>query len=197
MPPEKRRELVSSLERGTRRLTQLIDNLLESVRIESGQLSIRRQSVALADVVADAAAMVASLLAQRRQTLAVALPEDLPLLTGDRPRLMQVFVNLIANANKFAPEGSVVRIAAEARPGEILTWVEDEGPGPAAGDDAALFARFRRGGGGDEPEPAGLGLGLWLVKSIIERHSGHVAFERTADGRTRFTLTLPVETPPA
>jgi signal transduction histidine kinase/HAMP domain-containing protein len=192
MPPERRRELVTSLERGTRRLTQLIDNLLESVRIESGQLSIRRQSVALADVVADAAAMVTSLLAQRRQTLTVSVPDDLPLLTGDRPRLTQVFVNLLANANKFAPEESVVRIGAEARPGRLLAWVEDEGPGPAAGDDAALFARFRRGGGA-EPEPAGLGLGLWLVKSIVERHSGSVAFERTADGRTRFALTLPLE----
>ena len=194
MPPERRRELLTSLERGTRRLTQLIDNLLESVRIESGQLSIRRQSVALADVVADAAAMVTSLLAQRRQTLTVSVPDDLPLLTGDRPRLTQVFVNLLANANKFAPEESVVRIGAEARPGRLLAWVEDEGPGPAAGDDAALFARFRRGGGA-EPEPAGLGLGLWLVKSIVERHSGSVAFERTADGRTRFALTLPLEKP--
>ena len=195
MPPEKRRELVTSLERGTRRLTQLIDNLLESVRIESGQLAIRRQTVAIADVVSDAAAMVASLLAQRRQTLAVAVPEELPLLTGDRTRLTQVFVNLLANANKFAPEDSVVRIGAEAQPGKLIAWVEDEGPGPAGRDDAALFARFQRGGGA-EPEPAGLGLGLWLVKSIIERHAGSVAFERTAAGRTRFTLTLPVETPP-
>ncbi len=195
MPPEKRRELVTSLERGTRRLTQLIDNLLESVRIESGQLAIRRQTVAIADVVSDAAAMVASLLAQRRQTLAVAVPEELPLLAGDRTRLTQVFVNLLANANKFAPEDSVVRIGAEAQPGKLIAWVEDEGPGPAGRDDAALFARFQRGGGA-EPEPAGLGLGLWLVKSIIERHAGSVAFERTAAGRTRFTLTLPVESPP-
>jgi signal transduction histidine kinase len=103
-----------------------------------------------------------------------------------------VFVNLLANANKFAPEDSTVRIGAEARPGQVLAWVEDEGPGPAASDGEALFARFRRGGGA-EPEAAGLGLGLWLVKSIIYRHSGGVAFERTAAGRTRFTLTLPAE----
>ena len=192
MPAAQQKELVTSLERGTLRLTQLIDNLLESVRIESGQLGIRHQSVALAEVVEDALALVRPLLAQRRQTLALALPDDLPLLAGDKPRLTQVFVNLLANANKFAPEGSTVRIGAEARPGQVLAWVEDEGPGPAASDDEALFARFRRGGGA-EPEAAGLGLGLWLVKSIIDRHSGSVAFERTAAGRTRFTLTLPAE----
>jgi signal transduction histidine kinase/HAMP domain-containing protein len=191
MPREQLRELITSLERSTLRLTQLIDNLLESVRIESGQLAIRQQSVALAEVVDDARALVGSLLAQRRQTLAVSLPEELPAVSGDKTRLTQVFVNLLANANKFAPEDSVVRIGAEAHAGEVHAWVEDEGAGPAALDDTQLFARFRRGG--SEPEPAGLGLGLWLVKSIIDRHGGRVAFERTAAGCTRFSFTLPAE----
>jgi len=191
MPRAQQRELVSSLERGTLRLTQLIDNLLESVRIESGQLAIRSQQVALGEVIDDARSLVGSLLAQRRQTLEVSLPEDLPLVSGDKTRLAQVFVNLLANANKFAPEDSVVRIGAEASEREVRAWVEDEGAGPAAADDEQLFARFRRGGG--EPEPAGLGLGLWLVKSIVERHGGRVSFERTAAQRTRFSLSLPVE----
>jgi signal transduction histidine kinase len=191
MSREQQKELVTSLERGTLRLTQLIDNLLESVRIESGQLAIREQSVALPEVVDEARSLVGSLLAQRRQTLDVRLPEDLPLVSGDKTRLTQVFVNLLANANKFAPEDSVVRIGAENRPGEVRAWVEDEGAGPASANGEELFARFRRGGG--EPEPAGLGLGLWLVKSIIGRHGGSVAFERTAAGRTRFSFTLPAE----
>jgi signal transduction histidine kinase/HAMP domain-containing protein len=194
LPASQLRELVTSLERGTLRLTQLIDNLLESVRIESGQLAIRVQSVALAEVVADARSLIEPLLAQRRQTLEVSLPEDLPLIAGDKPRLTQVFVNLLANANKFAPEGSVIRAGAEAHAGQLLAWVEDEGPGPAATDSNALFARFRRGAGSEaEPEPAGLGLGLSIVKSIIDRHRGTVSAERTAAGRTRFTLTLPAE----
>jgi signal transduction histidine kinase/HAMP domain-containing protein len=191
MPREQVRELITSLERGTLRLTQLIDNLLESVRIESGQLAIRQQSVALAEVVDDARALVGSLLAQRGQTLEVRLPEELPAVSGDKTRLTQVFVNLLANANKFAPADSVVHIGAEAQAGHVHAWVEDEGAGPAGASDAQLFARFRRGG--TEPEPAGLGLGLWLVKSIIDRHGGRVAFERTAAGRTRFSFTLPAE----
>jgi len=197
MGAAQQRELVTSLERGTLRLTQLIDNLLESVRIESGQLAIREQSVSLGEVVEDARALVGALLTQRRQRLEIALPADLPALTGDKTRLTQVFVNLLANANKFAPEESVVRIGASepqpgASPAMVRAWVEDEGPGPADGESSELFARFRRGAGA-EPEPAGLGLGLWLVKSIVERHGGSVAFERTAAGRTRFSVTLPVE----
>jgi len=193
LPREQQRELVTSLERGTLRLTQLIDNLLESVRIESGQLAIRHQSVALAEAIEDAHALVGALLTQRAQTLEVELPEELPTVSGDKTRLTQVFVNLLANANKFAPAGSVVRIGAAASGGEVRSWVEDEGAGPAGADGSELFGRFRRGGG--EPEAAGLGLGLWLVKSIIERHGGRVAFERTAAARTRFTLTLPAEEP--
>lgn len=190
LQPEQQHELVRSLERGTLRLTRLIDNLLESVRIESGQLSIRHQSVDLHEVAEDAQALVGSLLSLRRQTLEVMLPEDLPLITGDKPRLTQVFVNLLANANKFAPEGSAVRIGAEAHGTRVECWVEDEGPGPAAAETDAIFARFQRGSE-EEPEPGGLGLGLWIVKSIVDRHSGTITLVRTEQGRTRFTISLP------
>ncbi|HZO21428.1 MAG TPA: ATP-binding protein, partial [Steroidobacteraceae bacterium] len=190
--PEQQRDLVRSLERGTLRLTRLIDNLLESVRIESGQLGIRRQSVELAEVVEDAQALVDSLLALRRQTLEVSLPTELPLVSGDKPRLTQVFVNLLANANKFAPEDTVVRIGAEAQTGRVLAWVEDEGPGPAPAEGEAIFARFQRGSE-EEPEPGGLGLGLWIVKSIIDRHDGTISMIRTDQGRTRFVISLPAE----
>jgi signal transduction histidine kinase len=192
MPPAQRRELTESLQRGTLRLTRLIDNLLESVRIESGQLAIRRQSVDFAEIIEDARTLIGSLLALRHQRLEVDLAAELPLIEGDRHRLTQVFVNLLANANKFAPEGSTVRIGCEADEGRLVVWVEDEGPGPASPGGEGLFAPFQRGAD-HEPEPGGLGLGLWIVRSIVERHGGTIGMQRTATGRTRFTMTLPVE----
>jgi signal transduction histidine kinase len=192
MTPEQRTELVLSLERGTLRLTRLIDNLLESVRIESGQLSIRRQSVELAEVVEDARALIGSLLVLRQQTLELDLPDDLPLLSADKTRLTQVFVNLLANANKFAPEGSVVRVGAEATATTVTAWVEDEGAGVLESEGRVIFDPFRRGADA-EPEPGGLGLGLWIVKSIIDRHGGTISVTRTPAGRTRFNIVLPVE----
>jgi signal transduction histidine kinase len=189
-PPGKLEELVLSLERGALRLTRLIDNLLESVRIESGQLDVRRQSIVLGDVIDDARALVESLLRQRRQALEVEVPEDLE-LQGDATRLTQVFVNLVANASKFAPEGTAVRVGARRDGHRIDVWVEDAGPGlPEGGDD--IFERFKRGGA-QEPEPGGLGLGLWISRSIIERHGGSIRAERTASGHTRFTFTLPTD----
>jgi signal transduction histidine kinase len=193
-PPEKLEELVLSLERGTLRLTRLIDNLLESVRIESGQLDVRRQSVELGDVVDDARALVEALLLQRRQSLEVNLPESLS-LQGDGTRLTQVFVNLIANASKFAPEGMPIRVGARVEGNTLSAWVEDSGPGLPEGESLDIFERFKRGG--QEPEPGGLGLGLWISRSIVERHGGSISASRTPEGYTRFTLTLPVEPPQA
>jgi signal transduction histidine kinase len=189
-PPEKLEELVLSLERGTMRLTRLIDNLLESVRIESGQLDVRRQSIELGDVVEDARGLIEALLRQRHQPLEVDVPAGLA-LQGDATRLTQVFVNLIANASKFAPEGTPVRVGARREDAVVHAWVEDSGPGlPEGGAD--IFERFKRGGA-QEPEPGGLGLGLWISRSIVERHGGTITAERTADGFTRFNFSLPAE----
>jgi signal transduction histidine kinase len=193
MPREKLGDLLESLQRGTLRLTRLIDNLLESVRIESGQLGIRRQPVALAQVVEDAEALMAGLLAQRRQALHVALPADLPMVTGDAPRLTQVVTNLLANASKFGPEGSEITVGASHRDSGIELYVEDAGPGAPELGSASIFERFYRAAD-QEPDPRGLGLGLWIVKSIVERHGGRVRAERTSAGKTRFTVSLPAAT---
>jgi signal transduction histidine kinase len=191
MPRERLGELLESLQRGTLRLTRLIDNLLESVRIESGQLGIRRQPVALAQVVEDAEDLIAGLLEQRRQALRVAIPDDLPVITGDVQRLTQVVTNLLANASKFGPEDSEIAVGAERRDDKVELWVEDAGPGAPELEGTSIFERFYRAAD-QEPDPRGLGLGLWIVKSIVDRHGGDVRAARTADGHTRFTVTLPV-----
>ena len=91
-----------------------------------------------------------------------------------------------------APEGTPIHIGARVDGGNVVAWVEDSGPGLPEGDTAGIFERFKRGGA-QEPEPGGLGLGLWISRSIVERHGGSIAAERTAEGFTRFTLTLPRE----
>lgn len=186
-----RQELVLSLERSTVRLTRLIDNLLESVRIESGQLSVRRQAVQLGDIVDQARGLIEALMTQRRQAFQIDIPDTLPTIDGDGPRLTQVFVNLLANASKFAPEGSLIRIGARVAADHVEAWVEDEGAGMPELADNTIFDRFYRGKDA-EPEPSGLGLGLWIVKSIVERHGGAVSAGRTPEGRTRFSVSLPV-----
>jgi signal transduction histidine kinase len=188
--PVQLEELVLSLERGTRRLTQLIDNLLESVRIEAGQLDIRRQSIDLAEVIDDAVVTVEALLRQRGQQVVRHLEKDLA-VQGDAVRLTQVFVNLLANASKFAPERTVIRIGAGRSDQRVTAWIEDAGPGLPEGAQESVFERFSRGG--TEPAPGGMGLGLSISRSIVQRHGGTLTANRTADHHTRFTLSLPAE----
>jgi len=185
------RELFQNLERGVLRLMRLIDNLLESVRIEAGQLGIRAQTLDLPNIAEEAAALVRPLLGQRRQSIEFDWPADLPSIVGDGQRLIQVFVNLLANAGKYAPDNTPIRVGGEVRGETVAFWVEDEGAGIADADPGSVFQRFQRAGN-VEPDAAGLGLGLWIVRSIVERHGGEVNVERTAAQRTRFLITLPV-----
>jgi signal transduction histidine kinase len=181
-------ELVLALETGTARLRRLIDNLLESVRIESGQLAIRRARVDLDEVVEEALAMTRPLLERRRQRFELDLPHPLPAPTGDAQRLGQVLVNLIANASKFGPEGSTIGVGATVADGSVEIWVEDAGPGFPDPARAADPGRFRRGA--NEPSAEGSGLGLWICRSILDRHGGALRATRT-DGRTRVVARLP------
>ena len=193
LKPPQQRQLLANAERGVLRLMRLIDNLLESVRVESGQLSLRRQDVDLEATAQEAAEMLQPLLTQSGMQVAI----DLRALggrpvPGDSQRLQQVFVNLLSNAAKFAPPGSTIRIGAEVQSARVETWVEDAGPGLSSGDPEAIFRRFSRGAS-TEPDSPGLGLGLWIVRSIVERHAGSVRVERTADAQTRFVVALPLE----
>jgi signal transduction histidine kinase len=193
MPLEAQRELLANVERGVLRLMRLIDNLLESVRIEAGQHSIRQQPVDLAEVIADALDLIEPLLRQRQLHIELDRPGIGAIVRGDAQRLGQVFVNLIANAAKFAPEASTIRIGGALRGAQVEVWVEDEGPGVQEGASESIFERFQRGVD-SEPDAPGLGLGLWIVKSIIERHGGTIRMQRTRDQRTRFVLSLPQHT---
>jgi signal transduction histidine kinase len=190
MPVEAQRELLANVERGVLRLMRLIDNLLESVRIEAGQHSIRQQPVDLAEVIADARDLIEPLLRQRQLSIELDESGIGAIVRGDAQRLGQVFVNLIANAAKFAPEGSTIRIGGQRSGTHCEVWVEDEGPGVQHGASDSIFERFQRGAD-SEPDAPGLGLGLWIVKSIIERHGGTIRMQRTPDQRTRFVLSLP------
>ena len=117
------------------------------------------------------------------------------MIRGDQQRLTQVVVNLLANASKFGPPDSVIRIGARAaESGGLEFWIEDEGPGPKDPEDTGLFEQFHRSGG-EDPDESGLGLGLFIVRSIVERHGGTVSLERSGENRTRAEVHLPQEPP--
>jgi signal transduction histidine kinase/HAMP domain-containing protein len=188
LEPAAAEELVTSLERSTLRLVRLVDNLLESVRIETGQASFRRVPVELDTLVGEAAAMTRPLFDQRRQRLDFEPLGPLPPLSGDPGQLTQVLVNLLANAHKYAPDGSTIRVGGSFDEDAITLWVEDAGPGVPPALSASIFDRFQRAG----TDGQGMGLGLWIAKSIVERHGGRIAVSSSPEGGARFTLEFPV-----
>jgi signal transduction histidine kinase len=192
LTPAEQGDLLRNVERGVLRLMRLIDNLLESVRIEAGQLSLREQDVDLEATAREATDLLRPLLEQAELKVNIDLGAlDGRPVPGDAQRLQQVFVNLLSNAAKYAPHGTTIGIGAQERDAHVDVWVEDAGPGLPAGDPQVLFERFRRGEA-SEPDAPGLGLGLWIVRSIIERHAGSVRVERTPEARTRFVMSLPM-----
>jgi signal transduction histidine kinase len=179
--------------RGTMRLSQLVDNLLESVRIESGEMRLRRQPVDLAAVVNEAVELMQPLVDQREQRIVRQVVAG-PSLTGDSPRLFSVMVNLLANANKFAPDRSTIWLDMQWLPEEVTVWVEDEGPGlPTLQTPQDLFAPFRRAPH-EEPSQRGTGLGLAIVYAVVLAHGGEVKVAAPLHGRgARLGILLPLE----
>jgi K+-sensing histidine kinase KdpD len=178
--------------RGTMRLAQLVENLLESVRIESGEMRLRREPVDLAAVVADAVELMQPLVDQREQRVVATLSTG-PSLTGDPQRLFSVMVNLLANANKFAPDQTQIWVDMAWTPGQVTVSVEDEGPGlPAYSAGTDLFAPFKRSPD-EEPSQRGTGLGLAIVHAIVRAHGGEVRVEAPVQRHgARIGIVLPV-----
>ncbi|WP_407353018.1 ATP-binding protein [Luteimonas sp. R10] len=186
--------LIDAQFRGALRLSQLVDNLLDSLRIESGEMRLRREEVDFVALVEDAIALMRPLLEQRDQRTVMSLPRSEHVLMGDGPRLSQVVVNLLANANKFAPDQSSIWVDIVWGDETVSLWIEDEGPGlPPMQSHADLFAPFRRAPD-QEPSQRGAGLGLAIVRALVEQHRGQVvvAVPRYRQG-ARFGIVLPLE----
>ncbi|WP_242103672.1 MULTISPECIES: ATP-binding protein [unclassified Lysobacter] len=188
------KRLVDAQFRGALRLSQLVDNLLDSVRLEHGELRLRRDQVDLVKLVEECAELMRPLTEQRNQKVALHLPASEQRLTGDTQRLSQVVINLLANANKFAPDDSTIWVDIVWGEETVSLWVEDEGPGiPPMARTADLFAPFRRAPD-QEPSQRGTGLGLAIARALVERHGGEIVItEPQRCSGARFGVVLPLE----
>ena len=185
-------ELLNSVHRSVTGLQTLIDNLLESARIEAGRFTIRRRPVDFLEVVAEAVELVQPLLARRQQRLVVREPNAFTSLDVDPTRMAQVLVNLLSNASKYSPVGEPVEMTVTCEPGGLLrVTVADRGPGIPPEERANLFQRFVRLGAQDGTQ-YGVGLGLSVVKAIVEEHGGQVGVDDRPGGGSVFWFTVPM-----
>jgi signal transduction histidine kinase len=178
------------------RLTTLINDTLDLAKIEAGRMEWRREPVDIAEVIARATSATASLLTDDGPAMVVDVEPGLPHPVGDRDRLIQVVINLISNAVKFTPSGSITCSARRDPDGDgVLVRVVDTGVGIAPDDQERVFEQFGQAGDTLTDKPRGTGLGLAICREIVEHHGGRLWLESAIGRGTTFAFTLPVESP--
>jgi PAS domain S-box-containing protein len=184
---------VETIERNIRAQAQIIDDLLDTTRITSGNLALERVRVDLGGVVAETVESLRPMAAAKRLALALALPGARLATLGDAARLGQVVRNVVHNAIKYTPEGGRVSVRLGERNGHAEIEVEDSGRGIEPERLPRVFERFVQLEPSTTRRHGGLGLGLAIVKHLVTLHGGSVRAESEGAGRgARFTLTLPL-----
>jgi two-component system sensor histidine kinase KdpD len=185
--PGARAALARSIASRARDMSELISNVLDLMRFESGHVPLRRHWETLDDLVGLALGRIEPRLGTRR--VSVELAPDLPPLYVDAVLFTQVLANLLENAVKHTPDGTLVRVVGHAADGQVTIAVEDDGPGLPPGDPDRLFAKFQRGRSeGDVP---GAGLGLAICRAVVHAHGGRISAGNRDGGGARFVITLP------
>lgn len=175
----------------SRRLTSLINDVLDISKMEAGKIEWKKEPVSLAEVVERATAATSSLFDQRGISLVKDIEDELPEIYGDSDRLIQTVINLISNAVKFTDSGSVTcRVGMNGN--EIRVSVIDTGVGIAVEDQDKVFEKFRQVGDTLTDKPKGTGLGLPICKQIVEQHGGKIWVESEPGKGSNFTFSLPV-----
>jgi signal transduction histidine kinase len=194
--PARVREYGSLIEREGRRLTEMVDQVLTFAGMKSGRTALARRPLAIAEVIEEALAASQRSLDENGFRVEMEIAPALPEVSGDGPALRRAIENLIANAVKYAADGSWLGLRADVVSNGSGRWLEvtvdDRGPGITAEDLPHVFEAFYRGRGRSAGALPGSGLGLTLVRDIVRAHGGRVSVNTAAGKGTAFTLRLPL-----
>jgi signal transduction histidine kinase len=188
LPRERLVKVLGTVGRQVGRLERMVNDLLESVTIESGRLALRLEDLDARALANEAAELYGSTSAAH--TIVLALPDGAVPLRCDGMRIEQVLSNLLSNAIKYSPAGGTVSLELEHGEDGVVFRVRDQGVGMSAEDAAIAFEPFRRSAGMRDQVP-GSGLGLYIVRRLVEAHGGRITLRtRPGEGST-FEVTLP------
>jgi two-component system CheB/CheR fusion protein len=187
----------SVIERQVRHVARLVDDMLDIARITRGKVSLEKQPVEVAVVIAKAIEIADPLIAQRGHQLHVAVPETGLVVDADQVRLSQIFANLLTNAARYTEPGGQISVTATGGPGHVVMDVTDSGMGLSPEFLPHVFDLFVQGSRTLERSQGGLGLGLALVKSLVALHGGSVSAHSEGPGTgSRFSVRLPLSERP-
>ncbi|OYY95997.1 MAG: two-component system sensor histidine kinase KdbD [Hydrogenophilales bacterium 28-61-23] len=194
--PPPHQEFAGAIREQAMRTNAQVNNLLDMARLQAGKVTLKREWQPLEDAVGAALQARATVLGGH--SVRIDLPGDLPVLELDAVLMERAFCNLLENAAKYTPPGSVIEIAARVAGAEVEVSVCDNGPGLPPGREQAIFEKFTRGQ--EESNIVGVGLGLAIARAIVEAHGGHIKAYNRVDNQAPagacFVLTLPIGNPP-
>lgn len=209
---ERQKRYISNIYNSGSHLLQLISNVLDIAKIESGKIELQHETFLITQTVAEVDAVIRSLAQKKQQQLSVQVADDMPPIRADRVKFKQILYNLLSNAVKFTPEGGAVSVeakvvsgadlpsvigASEAFPGDIdllVITVADTGIGIKPEDQDRIFSEFEQGDSSFSRRYEGTGLGLALTKRLVELHGGEIAVESEEGKGSTFTVVIPLGT---
>jgi signal transduction histidine kinase len=195
---EQRRTMLETMERNAERMQDVIGEILELARFRAGTISLQLRQFDATELAESAVATIRPLAEGRDQTVELRLPRGAaPRVFGDRQRLDRAFLNLVANAQRFAPNGSRITVRLHPPADGMIRWsVTDDGPGISLEEQAHLFERFYVGARDPKGAHEGVGLGLPGALAIAQAHGGSIDVRSRPGSGSTFSLVVPISGPP-
>jgi len=195
------RSFLETVRSNVDRMNTLVSDLLDISRIESGRIRLEFKDVSIEQVIEESLRTIRGQIEAKHQTLEVDVLSDLPLVRGDRDRLVQILTNLVSNAYRYTPEGGHIAVCAQRwsdvretveQDGFVLCSVTDTGIGIAPKDQERLFTKYFRANDPSVRSVAGTGLGLVITKSFVELHGGEIWVKSKMGQGSTFAFIVPV-----
>jgi signal transduction histidine kinase/putative methionine-R-sulfoxide reductase with GAF domain len=192
---------LNTIRSNVERMSTLVSDLNDNSKIEAGRLRLEFKPVEVSELVDEVVRSTKRQLEDKKQTVQIEVPAQLPHVWADRTRFGQVLTNLVSNANKYTPEGGTLVIGAEVSANHwdpegankvVHLWVKDNGIGISPEDQKKIFQKFFRSEDQKAREAPGTGLGLNITKSLVEMQGGRIWFESEFRKGTTFHFTVPV-----
>lgn len=192
---QQQRDYLEIVVRNAEQLRNMISDLLEVTRAQTGKLVVDRRRINIGPIVTALVGSLAMTAKANGLLLTSEVAADLPEALGDSARVRQIVANLIENAMKFTPEGGAIHVRAHVRPesvGSVCVTVSDTGCGLSAEDRERVFEQLYQVGNGGERSRNGLGLGLYISKELVNRQGGRIWVKSEKGQGSQFSFTLPI-----
>ncbi|MFH1457616.1 MAG: ATP-binding protein [Candidatus Omnitrophota bacterium] len=189
--PSQLKERLEKINRHSDELAQFVNDLLDISRIESGRVSMKRESQDLKTIIEEVADLLSIIIKEKQIEFSYSVPQEAQTVFVDHSQIKRVLINLINNAIKFTPSGGKITVLCHSANNEVQVDVHDTGYGIPESSIEKIFEEFYRVDNPINQEVKGTGLGLALVKNIIEAHQGKIWVKSKLDKGSTFSITLP------